>query len=99
MIGFSPRLCARAGVAAAALGAAAPAAASEIQLFTPDTVELTAQVRVAAATGERSWLDGGFGKAATSGNGDELRVPYSKEQIKSAPNHDIDQPLSVDDEA
>ncbi|SDQ64199.1 DUF2382 domain-containing protein [Quadrisphaera sp. DSM 44207] len=32
-------------------------------------------------------------------SGDELRVPYTKEQVKAAPNHDIDQALTVDDEA
>jgi uncharacterized protein (TIGR02271 family) len=32
-------------------------------------------------------------------DGSDLRVPYTKDALKSAPSHDVDQPLSVDDEA
>lgn len=53
---------------------AAPASASEIRLFTPDTLELTGDVRIVAVDGEESWVDGGFGKLRSSGSDGDLRV-------------------------
>lgn len=38
------------------------AAASDLRLFTPDTVEVTGDARLVAVDGEKGWLDGGFGK-------------------------------------
>jgi len=65
-------------VLSALLGAmpcAAPCGASEIELITPETVSLTASARLSAADGEESWVDGGFGKLATSGdNAGDFRI-------------------------
>ncbi len=48
---------------------ATPAGASDLRLFTPDTLEVSGDVRIAAADGERSWLHGGFGKLRSGGDG------------------------------
>ena len=48
--------------AALALGLAAPAHASDLDLFGADTVSLSADARLIAADGETSWVNGGFGK-------------------------------------
>ena len=60
------------GCALAALWAS-PATASDLRLFTPDTLELSGDVRVVAVEGEQSWLDHGFGKLR-SGSGDDVRI-------------------------
>ncbi|HEX3422374.1 MAG TPA: hypothetical protein VHS33_03090 [Sphingomicrobium sp.] len=49
------------------------AAASDLRLFTPDTLEINGDVRLVAVDGEKGWLDGGFGKLR-SGSGDGLKV-------------------------
>ena len=49
------------------------AAASDLRLFTPDTVSANADVRFVAVDGEKSWVNGGFGKLRSGSNGD-LRV-------------------------
>src|SRR5438270_3619964 len=56
------------GCALAALWAG-PASA-EARLFTPDAFELSGDVRLVAVNGERSWLDGGFGKLRSGSDGD-----------------------------
>lgn len=56
------------------LASAAPAAASDLNLFSADAFQLTGDVRIDAATGEKSWLDGGFGKLVTSGDGSRFNV-------------------------
>ena len=55
-----------------ALAALCPshAAASDLRLFTPDTLELGGDVRFVAVDGEKSWLDGGFGKLRYGSDGD-----------------------------
>ena len=57
-----------------ACGVAGPAfAASDTPfagVFSPDAFHGLAEVRAAAAGGEPSWLDGGFGKTSVSGGGD-----------------------------
>lgn len=58
------------GCALAALSAAPAAAQSGTRLFTPDAFELTGDVRLVAVDGERSWLDGGFGKLRSGSDGD-----------------------------
>ena len=60
--------------ALAALCAPSASAASDLKLFAPDTLEITGDVRVTAVDGERSWLDGGFGKLRSSGGGDDFQV-------------------------
>ncbi len=60
------------GCALAALWAA-PAAASDLKLFTADTLEVAGNVRLVAVDGERSWVDGGLGELR-SGSDDGLRV-------------------------
>src|SRR5215469_12800637 len=49
------------------------AAASDLRLFTPDTLQIDGNVRLVAVDGEKSWLDGGFGKLR-SGSGDGWKV-------------------------
>ncbi len=57
------------GCALAAL-CPAPAAASNLRLFTPDTLEVSGDVRLVAVNGEKEWLDGGFGKLRSGSDGD-----------------------------
>ncbi|MFL6751752.1 MAG: hypothetical protein ACJ8FL_00770 [Sphingomicrobium sp.] len=76
MAGFGKRL--RIGGAAPVACALAalhpfPAAASDLHLFTADTLEVSGDVRLVAVGGERSWVDGGFGKLRSGSDGD-LRV-------------------------
>ncbi|MEO6225674.1 MAG: hypothetical protein ABIO80_07480 [Sphingomicrobium sp.] len=74
MASVAKRLLLRsAGRAACAIALLCPAAANAgtgIQLFTPDTVEIAGDLRLVAVDGERSWLDGGFGKLRSGSNGD-----------------------------
>jgi len=55
--------------ALAALWAAPALAQSEARLFTPDTLEVSGDVRLVAIDGEQSWLDGGFGKLRSGSDG------------------------------
>ena len=57
------------GCALAALWGA-PADASDLRLFAPDTLELNGDVRLVAVDGEKSWVDGGFGKLRSGNDGD-----------------------------
>jgi len=47
-----------------------PAVASDTRLFTPNAFELDGDVRLVAVDGERSWVDGGFGKLRSGSEGD-----------------------------
>ncbi len=49
------------------------ALASDLRLFTPDTLEINGDLRLVAVDGELSWVDGGLGKLRSGSNGD-LRV-------------------------
>ena len=60
--------------AAYALAFAAPSAATDLDLFSANALELTGDVRLSIADGAKSWLRGGFGKIGTSGNGGQFRV-------------------------
>ena len=60
------------GCALAALWAA-PAAASDLVLFSPATFEVSGDIRLVAVGGEKSWIEGGFGKLRSGSDGD-LRV-------------------------
>src|SRR5689334_828733 len=60
------------GCALAALWAA-PAHASDLVLLSPDTLEVSGDLRAVAVGGEKSWVEGGFGKLR-SGSGGDLRV-------------------------
>ena len=57
------------GCALAALWAA-PASASDLRLFTPDTLEISGDLRLVAVGGEKSWVDGAFGKLRSGSDGD-----------------------------
>jgi hypothetical protein len=57
------------GCALAAL-CGSPAEASDLHLFTPETLELSGDVRLVAVNGEESWVDGGFGKLRSGSHGD-----------------------------
>src|SRR6476620_7411204 len=57
------------GCALAALWAS-PAGASDLHLFTPDAFELSGDVRLVAVDGEKSWVDGGYGKLRSGSDGD-----------------------------
>lgn len=48
-----------------------PATATNLNLFSADTLELTGDIRLVAADGETSWVDEGFGKLRSSGSEDE----------------------------
>jgi len=47
-----------------------PAAASDLRLFRPDSLEVSGDIRLVAVDGEKGWLDGGFGKLRSGSNGD-----------------------------
>ena len=47
---------------ALAVLSAAPASASDLKLFTAETLEATGDFRLVTVHGEKSWVDGGFGK-------------------------------------
>jgi len=49
---------------------ATPATASDLRMFTPDTLEFNGDVRLVAVDGEKGWLDGGFGKLRSGSDGD-----------------------------
>ena len=54
-----------AALAACAFGLLRPDPAhaeADARLFTPDTIEAFGDLRLVAVDGERSWVDGGFGK-------------------------------------
>src|SRR5438874_12735731 len=78
MAGVGKRLlhCSAAPVvcALAALWATPASAESSLKLFSPDTFELIGDVRLVAVNGEKSWVDGGFGKLRSSGGGEDFRV-------------------------
>jgi hypothetical protein len=58
----------------------APAhAESDLKLFTADTLEVTGGLRLVAVDGEKSWVDGGFGKLRSSG--DSARDFHLKPQL------------------
>ena len=61
-------------LALSALLAASPCAAANLDLISAETLSLAGDVRLSATSGEESWVDGSFGKLATSGHGDNLRV-------------------------
>src|SRR4051812_16253380 len=56
--------------ALAALCATPAHAESDLKLFTPDTLEVTGDVRLVAVGGEESWVKGGFGKLRSGGTRD-----------------------------
>ena len=58
------------GCALAALWPA-PAIASDLKLFTKDAFEFTGDVRLVAVDGEKSWVDGGYGKLRSGSDGDK----------------------------
>ena len=60
------------GCALAALWAA-PAFASELDLISPDTLEISGDLRLVGVDGPESWVDGGLGKLR-SGSSDNFRV-------------------------
>ena len=61
------------GCALAALWAM-PASA-EVRLFTSDAFEVSGDVRLVAVDGEKSWVDGGFGRLRSGSDGDFLVQP------------------------
>jgi hypothetical protein len=56
-------------VLAGALTLAASQARADVDLVSPETVSALVDLRVAVADGERSWVDGGFGKTRFGGDG------------------------------
>src|SRR5579864_4914482 len=63
------------GCALAALWATPSSAQSDLKLFTPDVFEVSADLRLVAVDGERSWVDGGFGKLRSGSDGDLHTLP------------------------
>jgi hypothetical protein len=47
-----------------------PANASDLKLFTRDAFEFSGDLRFVAVDGEKSWLDGGYGKLRSGSDGD-----------------------------
>jgi hypothetical protein len=62
------------GCALAALWSA-PASASDLRLFAPETFEVSGDLRLVAVDGEKSWLNGGFGKLRSGSDGDLRLTP------------------------
>jgi hypothetical protein len=58
------------GCALAALCAMPARAGGDLKLFTPDNFELAGDVRLVAVDGQKSWVDGGFGKLRSGSDGD-----------------------------
>src|SRR5881275_1278901 len=61
------------GCALAALWASPAIAASDARIFTSDTFQLSGDLRLVGVDGEKSWVDGGFGKLRSGSDG-EFRV-------------------------
>lgn len=59
---------------AAAMSAVGPGAWAQAHIFSPSTVSGVLDVRLAAANGERAWIDGGFGKARHGASSDMLSL-------------------------
>ena len=47
-----------------------PALASDVKLFTSDTLELNGDLRLVGVDGEKGWVDDGFGKLRSGSDGD-----------------------------
>jgi hypothetical protein len=73
-----------ASLALAAIAVTGTAQAQE-SVFGRDTVHGLAEVRLANAGGERSWIDGGFGKAGIPGEGWRTRADLSQAVIEWRP--------------
>ena len=58
------------GCALAALWSTPVAAESGTHIFTADAFEISGDIRLVAADGETSWVDGGFGKLRSGSDGD-----------------------------
>ncbi len=58
------------GCALATLWVSPATAASDLRILTPDTFQLSGDVRLVGVGGEKSWVDGGFGKLRSGGDGD-----------------------------
>ena len=72
------RLLVRSAVPAACVAAvlwAGPAQASDLDLFSAETLELNGDFRVVATDGEKSWVNGGFGKLRSGSDGDVRAKP------------------------
>jgi hypothetical protein len=64
------------GCALAALCASPAHAESDLRLFTPENLEVNGDIRLVAVGGEKSWVEGGYGKLRSGGtatNGFHLR--------------------------
>jgi hypothetical protein len=68
--------------ALASLWAAPAQAESDFHLFSADTLQVTGDVRLVGVDGERSWVEGGFGKLRSSG--DSGRDFHLKPQLGNA---------------
>lgn len=67
-----------------ALLVSSPCAASDVELLSAESLTLTGNVRLSATSGEKSWVDGGFGKLASSGDGDGLSLAPQLGEINLA---------------
>lgn len=57
------------GCALAALWVGSASATSDARIFTSDTFQFSGDVRLVGVDGEKSWVDGGFGKLRSGGDG------------------------------
>ncbi len=62
------------GFAALLAMAVVSPAAAQVDLFSKDTFSGVADLRVTAATGEKSWIDGGLGKTRFNGAGGDFQT-------------------------
>jgi hypothetical protein len=65
----TPRVQAAAALVAGVLLLQAPPALAQVDLISRDVISGQADLRLAASDGEKSWLDGGFGKTRYGGEG------------------------------
>lgn len=61
-------------LATGSFACAAPTFAESTDILSPETLSATGTVSLAATDREESWVDRGFGKLSTSGDGDDFRV-------------------------
>jgi len=61
-------------LATAPLAFASPALAEGADILSPETLSVTGTVSLAATDSEESWVDRGFGKLSTSGDGNDFRL-------------------------
>src|SRR5687767_8545283 len=68
------RVAAPMAFALAMLIASPASAESDLDLFSPETLEISGDIRLVAVDGETSWTESGLGKLRSGGDGGDVRV-------------------------